>query len=898
MTTIGDAAARHAGEHVGRVAVHVVGNADLGFRKKDEADAAQVAGRVATLRSRRVGAGADLLSGTPVRRFVDELTASAGGAGGAGGATDGGSRHIDRLLLLATTDGEGATRPIAEALLPHVADLAGDRVWVNVEHLRQPTTTLARAWARGFVEHGDADEHTWLLGLGSGATGIFLGVLYELLIRRLPVEIWPLDTEATETSAPAPIVPVDLRRPPSEEEVRRWLVRHRYYDVLARLEPKTWEPLARRQAVDVAALLTASCGPSPDGSGWLVDDTARAVLTEAVQAAFAEGLARQEITDGAAARTWLRRFVTEHCPPGLVDQVLAGLGVPRRKGRSPQPALDPTLAARTGEPVGSLLRDDVVRWHRMVKANSHGALAVLAEPPSAVVELQNGWIREQHSREPLAAFPAWLVGVPARRARRVVLLRAVSARRDRDAEKNEEGYEATVREIATRLDSTDIIAVELTTPQVVAPSTQGLMRIHRVTASETDVIARPGLAPAYRRKLLERLREVDGAEYADEVVVVLPEGAKALAIAALMAAVDWSLHIAAPLEVLALDGKHGPSGPVATLGVRPDGDRALAALGLDHLLAQLAENALRHLDLTLAARLLARGSARLHGLAEDVRAFQADAFGVLPPSPGSAVGETDRTSAAEVSLATARLRLCAQIVEGHPWDAAYLASSVIDHTFRMPAGEVGACTVPGVGHTVLTENNGWVHEAENPQPAPRPQNWKHLSPWQTVRLLPPENNPSSALRRWRNDHPLSHGLDPAEERPRRRTGNSGVGSRPATIRIPSATEIRGLIRDAERELDAALRATYPPESFPQLYGRQPDELARRHDALVAEAVRLAAPSPAARAANGSSSAAAGTNVPADAGSRADRGEPAAGSDTSGLPSRSSTRSATSTDESK
>jgi len=54
-----------------------------------------------------------------------------------------------------------------------------------------------------------------------------------------------------------------------------------------------------------------------------------------------ELIARQEITDGAAARTWLHEFALEHTPTAHRDEVLGMLAVPRYE----RIAIDPNRAA-------------------------------------------------------------------------------------------------------------------------------------------------------------------------------------------------------------------------------------------------------------------------------------------------------------------------------------------------------------------------------------------------------------------------------------------------------------------------------------------------------------------------------------------------------------------------
>ena len=593
--------------------------------------------------------------------------------------------------------------------------------------------------------------------------------------------------------------------------------------------------------------------PPPGGSDLALDDRARAVLFEAVEASFAEGIARQEITDGAAARTWLKRFAAAHAPEDRRHDVLEMLGCVPRVRRP----IDPSLVKDAGQPLATVLRTDVVAWHDKVKTLSHGSLDVVPEPPPSILASCDAGIRRQHESGPLAAYPAWPVSEPAPRERQVLLLRVAGT----SQAKNDDD----VRQVLVDLDAGGVLLVEFTTPATVMTSpAPGMVGPFSVRADDSDIASRPSLASRYRTVLTSFLETMPGAQLVDEVAVVVPLGPKALVTAAMLAAVDFSLRAAVPLRVVTPSASHGANGPVTTTRVGEDSDRALASLGLDPVLADLASTAMANLDLSVAERLLRRGSARLHPLADDVRNLRRDAFGVVPLADGRP-GRPDRTSAAELAYACARLRLVATIADRHPWDAAYLASSVADHTFRMPAGKVRACDVDGIGHAVLTAGWGWV-VGPDVQPASNPQDFDFLAPWKTVRLRQNGLRPSSALRTWRNNHPLSHGIDdPLENRKKKRDAKR------ERITVPSADEIRQLLAEAETELRDALRTAYPALAAAE---PDPDVLVRRHRELLRRAGRLAGAGTgagpgqedrAANAANGSpAAAAAGTSVPAGA----------------------------------
>ncbi len=825
-----------------RIALHVVGESDIGMGRPapgttDEQVARAIALRLAEIRT-RFDTGDDdhaIFAGTPIGRLVARLSGSPSTEGHPGTDEHSGTRDgAVRVVLVATraesppysAEDSGQVRSTWQ-----IADLVREYVGrhvaaVSVEVLAAPTLALGRAWAVEFL-HRDADGvqpgaagAAWQLLLGAGASGIVYGVMFELLLHGVPFDLHAEDDAAS-------VIEFAARSGP--EALRRWLVRHRFYDVLAELDPR-WERLARRQAVDVAWLLTDLTGHRPDDLTWTLDAAARAVLANAVQASFAEELAREEIIDGAAARTWVHEFAIEHAPADQLEAVLGMLAVPHRD----RVDIDPERVAKVPEPLAALLSPAVVAWHDDVKRLSHGSLAAVPIPPASVLALQDDWIRRQHLTGLLARYPAWPVREPGPEERTVLLLRAAAVSR--------EANDAAVARLVDGLPASTILLVEFTTSQAGPSSPHPRIRTAvAVLVDEADIERRPSLAGTCRARLWAALAATPGADLVDEVAVVVPAGPKALTTAAMLVAVDFSLHAAAPLRVLTPSASHTARGPDRTLEVGEDGDRALASLGLDETLAELAARALVNLDLSVAERLLRRGSVRLHPVAAEVAVLRRAAFGIVPATDGTP-GRSECSSAAEARLAIARLRLCATIVDRHPWDAAYLASNVLDHTFRMHSSGRPAAKAP-----------------------------RHLEPWETLRRQCDDGRKN--LNNWRNKHPLSHGIRPS--RPAQNSAN-----RSARIVVPTTEEIRVQVAATETRLRDGLR-----EACPELMATEPDPdlLVRRHADLLGRIRALTGQAWATSAANGSFAAAgAGT------------------SDFTGAPcaSSASTRNATSTEESK
>ncbi|WP_239311025.1 hypothetical protein [Frankia sp. Cj3] len=726
-----------------RIAVHVVGASDLGMH---EPTPAETATRITELTGLEPSALADELAGTPIAWFLRKI----------GTLED---PPVDRMILIATDRHDDprvppATQDLAEVILPFVQQRMPA---TTIAMIPLPSVADARKWLTDFVDdaaNAVGEATRWELPLGGGATSALLGVMFELLLRGHDLTLWA----ANGAGLRIPLVPCGLNTAPA-----RWLVRHRYYEPLASSDPPLevppplspgdagWDFLARRQRVDVDTLLADQ---PKENDAWKVTDVVQAILAEAVQAAFAEGLARGEITDGAAARTWLA--LAKH-------------------GRLVRPLTDPD------DP-------EVEEWRNKVVGLSHG-MHQPATPPRVIRLMQDERASAQRDEHPvLQAFPDWPVAPPPPAERTVVVLRALSRSATPDQGKIDDQF--LLDRISEALGAGQVLSFEFVTDMARVTATRE--GVERIPVTVTDPKLRPDNVETCRVQLFDALLAEPRAVVADEVAVLLPIGRKALMVAAILAGIDWSLHAAVPLTLLVAEGDHGPDGLIIeTTRVTAEDTRPFAVLGLDRALACLAAEALTRLDITLAGHLLQRGSRKLQALAVEVNELQRNAFGVLPP------GTDDQTSVAEVKLARARLELCLRIVDSHPWDAAYLALAMLDHTFRMPkkAEEV---TVAQLGRFGLTQWEGWVPQTDPPVPHTEPvdNRWYYLAPWHALRMA---EGPSSDLRKLRNSHPLSHSFVDKATR----------GKKAKSIRVPKPACVAKLLDEADTELTEALADRYP-----------------------------------------------------------------------------------------
>ncbi|MCM3925506.1 hypothetical protein ND748_28040 [Frankia sp. AiPs1] len=852
-----------------RTLVHVVGEADINVR--------QPAGRSQHKSPETLAAEA-----TSNLARLEHLTGDDRGAFFAANPTGALARHLrtlvprPRVILLATNGGDHRdTMPIAEKVAAYLGDAVTLADRPRVIPLLEPTVTQARSGLAAALDDLTpaelAEAADWTVLLGSGATGILLGVLYELLVRGRRVLLRAADADGREIS-PYHDVTVD--------DLRRWLVRHRYYGALAQLvgdaDGAPWQRLHERQSIDVRALLRdyptvpKKAGDPTSLQVWpfagTADDpeprTPLEVLRRAVESSFFGGLARGEVTDGAAARIWFSDLVDALTEPRAGEPASAAdgrrakarrmLGFPR-EDRLP---LAPDDVTTPDDPLYALLTEDVVEWYRGIVSASHGGLHAVTYLPAQIRARAQLWVDEEHASAPLADFPAWPVLDPPPAQRRVLLLRVRRSAASRLVADDQRVLDRGRAELRCR----ESILVEFAGPEVPDADDIDGVRYRRVPTggdARTIEYIQPSTVVDYAEKMFRAIAadrdDPAGieADLVDEVAVLLPLGFKALAIGAMLAAVRWSIHLGVPLRVIELPLDREPATLPAPppIGSRPDDSqpteagRPLAALGQDRLLARLASTALGDLDLGLAHDLARRGSSRLTHLAAGIASLQRDFNGIVDLAPGEH-GTTTHTSPAEIAFAVARLRLCRTIVDRHPWDAAYLAASILDHTFRMPPCRHNGdtCDVPGIGRVVLSGRLGWVPVAAAPtRPSGRLQQWPTLAPWEGMRTsddkpsgMPPDVRGSGrtggatrpevvlgGLQRHRNKHPLSHGIDERQD------------PKPTDIRARSTAEIAPIFEFVEEELTRQLNKAYPGLTLVDA-----DDLTRRLTGLVALATEL------------------------------------------------------------
>ncbi|WP_214104962.1 hypothetical protein [Acrocarpospora catenulata] len=522
-----------------------------------------------------------------------------------------------------------------------------------------------------------------LISCGSGAFALSAGALCAALTTRVPARILHIDNPR-EPYALDPAGQADTYLWP-------WLLRYRFWDALAELDPgnqTVWRLLAARQAGDTSLAALESMTGDVLPAGQLAKFTE---LWQTAQAALFERLGRGEAADYGLVRAWFaeslrRRFDKEkeslprpardrltHLIDDLSDR--AG-GEGRLAGRLRTVGRE--LWGLNGSRCAALINDEaLVALYAVASSHQAHLLPNRLEPgplPPTLIAAADQWEGGDQGVGLVAATGS--VGWPVLGSGDVLGLLGVGLDREGRATEDHEAVQAVLTEMRRRRDQLlrwGFLRLRLLASPETTERAHLLARSAMNVAPDADVRVIEGVegsleeiqkrivsaleseaAPTGRRARSGSLRDVD------EVVLVLNPGPPLTNYGMIVAAVEWSLTAACPLWLTELvRSPRAPSGEVR------DGQRILARMGADRVLARLAISALQRLDLRTARRLVRRGSDVLRAADAVLNRLESEVFG-----PASAeASPIDRRAAAR-----RRLALIAELtVVGHRIPTAYLA---------------------------------------------------------------------------------------------------------------------------------------------------------------------------------------------------------------------------------
>ncbi|MEV5412898.1 hypothetical protein AB0K60_29185 [Thermopolyspora sp. NPDC052614] len=663
------------GKPEGRLLIHAIGGGDLGYAGAGgegratpdyEGDAA------ATGRDRR-----------PLRKIFEGLA--------------GGGLALSHVVLVGTTNREGiiAGRTFAEHAeemcrrLTADPGLCGRRLEPGAVVVATPAEPTLAATSAALVELlARRRPEEIIVTCGSGAFAISMGTLCAALHTRNRVRILHIDH---------PGRPYTLdRAQDADAYLDSWLLRHRFWDSLAELDPSHrahWELLAARQAGDTTfASLLRDAGTLPPG----LPDGTIGKFTEPLptaQAALFERVGRGEAADFGLLRSWyaehLSRLLKKEndtlpAPTrAKLDALTAALRT-RADGHGGLAGLLRATAhdirAVAGSAAVRMLHDDALT-RMYTRASTHQA-HLLPEHgedtplPATLVEAADRWEKDDPGHKLVADTDR--TGWPVLGSGDVLGLLAVGLELTGRNGDNEQAVRAVLAALSHRRhrllrsgrlrlrllaspEARDIAhRLARRTAETIAPDAD-IQVIENVTGDietvrDTVVAALASGPPPTGRTGSESLRDVD------EVVVALNPGPAATNHGMIAAAVRWSLTAACPLIVAELTRL--PDGRSQLTAAHP----VLARLGTDRVLAALTASATRRLDLRTAVRLTGRGSHELRGVMRELKRLQNDLYGPA---------QHTWSPATCLALARQRLTLIAEICGTRPLPAAYLAVEVL-----------------------------------------------------------------------------------------------------------------------------------------------------------------------------------------------------------------------------
>ncbi|MFJ2034273.1 hypothetical protein [Streptosporangium sp. NPDC087985] len=602
---------------------------------------------------------------------------------------------VSLVVLLGTTNATGpGGRTLAEyaeeirARLISEPGLCGARFdpdAVVVVRIDAPTTRgTSETLSRWFTSRHPQDI---LISCGSGAFALSAGALCAALEARRPARIVSIDSSHQ---------PYALERPRDMEvHLEAWLLRHRFWDALAEVDPGNrlrWDLLAARQAGDTApatALRERSTSYLASGltSGQIGKFTE---LWPTAQAALFERSGRGEPADYGLMRAWfsnrLRKVFEQEqgklsaMTRGEIGRLVTALGN-RGDGEG-------NLAGKiraTGHAVTSDLDCACVQMIKdaslvelYTAASTHSAKPLPGPLPPTLLRAADRWEKDDQGVKLVAG--AGRTGWPVLGSGDVLGLMAVGLGREgRDAE-DRQAVRAVLGELRGRrglLLRRGAVRLRLLASEETAE------RAHRlagwaVAGGDADVRVvegvRGGLEPIRDAVVAALAAEAEptgktgsgSLRDVDEVVLVLGPGPPMTNYGMIAAGVEWSLTAACPLRMTELfrvaDGQSEVRG----------GQPVLARLGADRMLAKLASSAVRRLDLRTAHRLIERGSGRLRGALPWVAELEDGFLGA---------GGEIRVERERLAVARRRLLLVAEVRRDHPVPAAYLAVEALRPAF-------------------------------------------------------------------------------------------------------------------------------------------------------------------------------------------------------------------------
>ncbi len=615
----------------------------------------------------------------PLRKVFDGLTAS--------------GIDISGLLIVATTNIHSPSgRPLVEhaqvmkellcsaeglcgRTLPedrlHIVRVSKPTVRDSVEPVKDVLTALAPSEC--------------LLTSGAGSYALGAGVLLAGIETGVPMTLLPVDEPSAAYRLRDLIDPRDT--------LRNWLLRHRFWDELAAVDPSNatlWRLLAARQRGDIS--LAKATAPFPGLSQGRLNKLTE--LWPTVQAAFYERLARGEAIDHSLLRTWFTQRISKPSSkeaatvPSAAQRVLEDLARklsdPDNRGaaaliKEARRRLSPVPRARHAALVGDA--EFIEFFERSASHKEHLSPPGARRLPGSLLTNADQW--EKGDLVPGLVEQCGMTAWPVLGSGDVLVLMCVGMV-TRDDPNDKEG-QAAVRQVIDwaserrgTLARLGRIRLRLLASDETMERARSWVTLARSTALAGSLDAavlgpfstKPGDAGDINTALLAELAKAEptgllgstSLRDVDEVLLVINSGKPVTVNGMVAAGVQWSLKAACPLRVAELGRDRALRTVINEAGL------TLCRLGMDARLARLASSAVRRLDTRTAWQLLANGSPALSAARDAAASLHHDLYGHAKPATNSD---------ARYEAACRRLELIAHVLADEPWPACYTAVEVL-----------------------------------------------------------------------------------------------------------------------------------------------------------------------------------------------------------------------------
>ncbi|MEV5575468.1 hypothetical protein AB0L06_35980 [Spirillospora sp. NPDC052269] len=600
---------------------------------------------------------------------------------------------ISGLLIIATTNIHGPSpRPFVEhaqrmkELLCSAAGLCGRTFTEGSLHI----VPIAEPTVRDSVEPLKAmlaaiTPGECLLTSGAGSYALGAGVLLAGIETGVPMTLLPVDEPSAAYRLSDLIDPHDT--------LRNWLLRHRFWDELASVDPpnaRLWRLLAARQRADISLAENTAAFPGLN-QGRLTKLTE---LWPTVQAAFYERLARGEAMDHSLLRTWFTQRISK--PSGkeaatvpesarhVLEDLARNLSAPEQRGGASliteaRHRLGHVPQARHAALVGDA--EFVDFFEKSASHRAHLTPPGARQLPGSLLANADQW--EKGDLVPKVVEQCGMTAWPVLGTGDVLVLMCVGKTPKDDP--NDKGGHAAVRQVIdwasqrrSELARPGRIRLRLLASEETLERARSWVTLARSTAPagslDADALGpfstEPGDAADINAALLAELGKAEPSGFygstslrdVDEVLLVINSGKPVTVNGMVAAGVQWSLNAACPLRVAELGRDRALRTVINEAGL------TLCRLGMDARLARLASSALRRLDTRTAWQLLANGSPALSRARDGAEQLHGDLYDHAQPTT------SDDT---RHELACSRLELIAHALADEPWPACYTAVEVL-----------------------------------------------------------------------------------------------------------------------------------------------------------------------------------------------------------------------------